>query len=124
MERESILKLCADAFGTIPDYPFAGDFSTAVLRHGDSRKWYAVIMNVPRRVLGVLDEGYVDIMNVKVDPRMMGSMLSEKGIFPAFHMSKSCWVSVLLDGSVNEDTAFFLLQNSFHLTDKKKKRRI
>ena len=121
MDRASVLKLCAQQFGTAPDYPFTDDHETAVLRHADTRKWYAIIMHVPCKVLGIAGDSRVDILNVKIDPRIRGSMLLEKGIYPAYHMSKSCWVSVLLDGSVNEDTVFFLLQESYHLTAKKKK---
>ena len=46
-------------------------------------------------------------------------MLNEKGIYPAYHMSKTHWVSVLLDGSASEDTLSFLIDVSFDLTDKK-----
>jgi len=53
---------------------------------------------------------------------MMGSLLQEKGIFPAYHMSKTCWISVLLDGSVSEETLSFLIDISFELTNKKCKK--
>ena len=52
---------------------------------------------------------------------MMGSFLDEIGIFPAYHMSKTCWISVLLDGSVDADTLAFLIDISFELTAKKRK---
>ena len=48
--------------------------------------------------------------------------LQEKGIFPAYHMSKTCWISVLLDGSVSDETLSFLIDVSFELTSKKSKK--
>ena len=39
-------------YGTLPYYPFEEDFSTAVLRHADNRKWYALIIRVSRRKFG------------------------------------------------------------------------
>ena len=64
----------------------------------------------------------VDVINLKIDPIMMGSFLQEKGIFSAYHMSKTCWISVLLDGTVSEETLSFLIDVSFELTSKKCKK--
>ena len=50
------------------------------------------------------------------------NFLQEKGIFPAYHMSKTCWISVLLDGTVSEETLSFLIDISFELTSKKRKK--
>ena len=122
MEREYIFKLCKDRYGTEPDYPFNGKYNSAVLRHSDTRKWYGIILNVSPRVFGLSGDGKVDIINLKIDPMMMDSFLHEKGIFPAYHMSKTCWISVLLDGTVSEETLSFLIDISFELTDKKCKK--
>ena len=78
-----------------------------------------VILNVSPKVFGLSGDEKVDVINLKIDPLMMGSFLQEKGIFPAYHMSKTCWISVLLDGTVSEETLSFLIDISFELTDKK-----
>ena len=54
-------------------------------------------MNVPEHRLGLPGDGSVNVLDVKCDPRMIGSLLSEKGFLPAYHMNKSTWISVLLD---------------------------
>ena len=119
MNREFVLGLCKERYGTEPDYPFNDKYNSAVLRHRDTRKWYGIILNVSPRVFGLLGDEKVDVINLKIDPLMMGSFLQEKGIFPAYHMSKTCWISVLLDGSVSEETLSFLIDISFELTNKK-----
>jgi len=58
----------------------------------------------------------VDIMNVKCDPLLAGTLLMEKGVFPAYHMSKGSWVSVALDGSVDDEQIKWLIKMSFDLT--------
>ena len=113
---------CRKKFGTEPDYPFTKDFNTAVLRHGDTKKWYGIIINVDKKVFGFDSGERTDILNVKADPLMMGSFLAEKGVFPAYHMSKSSWVSVLLDGTCEKELIEVLLNISYRLTDKKNKR--
>ena len=121
MDREFILRLCKERYNTEPDYPFSDKFNTAVLRHSDTRKWYGIIMNLSPQVFGLSDKGRVDVINLKINPIMMGSLLQEKGIFPAYHMSKTNWVSVLLR-EVSEQTLSFLIDVSFELTDKKLKK--
>ena len=40
---------CARAlFGVEPEYPWPDEPGYAVLRHPDNRKWFAVVMDVPR----------------------------------------------------------------------------
>ena len=122
MDRDYIFNLCREKYGTEPDYPFEEDNSSAVLRHSDSRKWYALVMNVSMRVFGLAEHKKIDVVNLKTDPIIRGSFINTKGIFPAYHMSKSCWISVLLDGTVSEETISFLIDISYTLTDKKYKR--
>lgn len=122
MNRELILKMCKEKYGTEPDYPFSDKFNSAVLRHSDTRKWYGVILNVSPKVFRLPEEGKIDILNLKIDPIMSGSFLHKKGIFPAYHMSKSNWISVFLDGSVDEETISFLIAVSYALTDKKQRK--
>ena len=57
-----------------------------------------------------------DIVNIKCSPLMTGSLLAMDGIVPAYHMNKEGWVSVLLDGSVDETQVMSLLDMSYELT--------
>ena len=73
-------------------------------------------MDIPRKNLGLGGEGQISIVNVKCDSRMIGSFQQELGIFPAWHMNKAHWLSVALDGSVQEETLKFLVNMSYELT--------
>ena len=87
-----------------------------MLRHQPSRKWYAVILEVGRSKLGLSGEGTVDVVNVKCDPLLSGTLRQEPGIFPAYHMNKEKWISILLDGSVDAELMKSLLEMSHQLT--------
>lgn len=54
-------------------------------------------MEVGRDKLGLPGDGEVDILNVKSDPMLIGSYRTQKGFFPAYHMNKENWISILLD---------------------------
>ena len=122
MTREAFLEYCASALCTEPDYPFEDDFETAVLRHGDNRKWFALIMKVSMRKFGLDSDRTVDIVNLKLPVEMFGSFSKEDGVYPAYHMNKLHWISVLLPDAP-ADLVQFLVNVSFEATKAKKMRR-
>ena len=113
--RESILKYAVERFGTDPEYPWARDPVSAVLRRRDNRKWYGLVIDVRRDRLGLTGEELVDVLDFKCDPHMLGSVRTQAGFLPAYHMNKDKWVSVLLDGSVPLDAVTPLLELSYDL---------
>lgn len=122
MTRAELEKHIAETYNTDPDYPFEDTPDAAVFRHGNNRKWFALIMRVGRDRLGLPGEGDIDIVNLKCDPLMLGSMLLEPGFFPAYHMSKAHWITAVLDGSAREEQILELLDISFELTETRRKR--
>ena len=90
--------------------------SFTAFRHGSNRKWFAVVMEIPKSKLILGESGTVSVVNLKCDTRLIGSFREETGIFPAYHMSKAHWLTVALDGSVPEDKLLFLLEMSYDLT--------
>ncbi len=117
--RETMLQYARDTYGTEPDCPFRDTPEAVVLRRETSRRWYALIMNVSRRTLGLPGEGMTDVMNVKADPILILSLRAQPGFLPAYHMNKEQWISILLDGSVERAQAEALLDMSYALTGKR-----
>ena len=115
-----ILKYSSEAFGTKPDHPFAVAPDYFVLRHEDTRKWFALFMNIPRSRLGLNGDDIVWILNIKCDPLLSGSLRMQIGYFPAYHMKHDGWITILLDGTVPLSDIAPLLDMSYELTDKKK----
>lgn len=122
MTRENIEKYMLETYGCAPDYPWLKYPGYAVYRHSDNRKWFAVVMDLSKRKLGIQKDEIVDAMNVKCDPVFLGSLLGQKGIFPAYHMNKCYWLTIALDGSVEKEQIKFLIDMSFDLTKKSKKK--
>ncbi len=79
-------------------------------------------MNVKNKNLGLQGEEYIDILNIKCEPIMIGSLLNNKGYLPAYHMNKSTRITVLLDGSEHKDEIFNLIDLSYEMTQKKKQK--
>ncbi len=116
ISRGEIFRYVKKMYGTEPEYPWMKYPCYAVLRHADNSKWYGLVMRAERHKLRLDGDGWEEIMNVKCDPAMIGSLRMKEGILPAYHMNRAYWVSVLLDGSVERELAFSLLDMSFGLT--------
>ena len=120
MTKQEYLEYCADTYGTAADYPFDEDFETAVLRHTDNRKWYAIVMRVSRRKFGMDRDEVIDVVNLKLPTEMFGSFGASDGVYPAYHMNKLHWISVLLPDAP-KDVVAFLTNASFEATKTKSK---
>ena len=90
---------------------------TAVLRHEDNQKWYAVLMKISWDKLEKGREGLVEAVNLKHD--QVSDLLVKKGIYPAFHMNKRYWISVTLDDTLSDEAVLELIERSWSLTIKK-----
>ena len=116
MNKTELQKYIAEAYSTAPDFPWESTPDAAVYRHENNRKWFALVMTIPKARLGIRSDGMIDIVNLKCDPLLVGSLRSEPGIFPAYHMNKDKWISVALDGSADDEQIKMLLDMSFELT--------
>ena len=120
--KEQILSYAKKTYKTLPDAPFSTAPAYSVLRHADTRKWYALFMDVPQNRLGMEGDKRVDILNIKCDPILSGSLRLRKGFLPAYHMNRENWLTILLDGTVDAEEIYPLLDMSYELTKKKTKR--
>lgn len=118
MTKQEFLEYCQTTYSTEPDYPFEEDFETAVLRHGDNRKWFAIVMKVPRRKFGFDSDEVIDVVNLKLPLELFGSFDRSEGVYPAYHMNKLHWISVLLP-DVTADALEFLVNASYEATKRK-----
>ena len=90
---------------------------TAILRHEDNQKWYAVLMKISWDKLEKGREGLVEAVNLKHD--QVADLLSQMGIYPAFHMNKRYWISLPLDDTLTDEKVLELFDRSWFLTSKK-----
>ena len=124
MNREELEAYILNHYSTEPDYPWADTPRAAVFRHVANRKWFALMMEVPRGRLGLPGAEPLDIVNFKCDPILIASLRGENGIFPAYHMNKDKWLTARLDGSASDDEIKSLIDLSYELTAMKKRRKL
>ena len=76
--REEAFSYIKKKYKTTPEYPWAKDNTSAVFRHSDNKKWFALAMCVGRNKLGLSEEGDVDALNLKIGLQCCWTALWEK----------------------------------------------
>ena len=116
-QTKRIMGYVQEKYGNQLEYLWEQSPDTAVLRHEESQKWYAVLMRISWNKLEKGREGQVEAVNLKHD--QVADFLSHKGIYPAFHMNKRYWISVALDDTLSDEEVLELIETSWKLTFKK-----
>ncbi|MFW0756376.1 MmcQ/YjbR family DNA-binding protein [Pseudomonas sp. H11T01] len=116
MNRQQFIEYVHKKYKTNPDYPWAKLPDYAVFRHSDNEKWYALVMDIPSEKIGIVGAARVDVLELKVAPESVGSLRKKEGIYPAYHMNKEHWITVLLNGPLDAKEIHCLVQESFELT--------
>ena len=123
MNREQLEKILCETYVANMDWPWIKYPNYEVFRHSNNKKWFALIMDVSKNKLGLAGDEILDIVNFKCDPALIGSLRMENGFFPAYHMNKDSWITVALDGTVDDEKIKALADMSYELTSTMKRRK-
>ncbi len=107
-------------YGVLPEFLWDDLPDCGVFRNQTTQKWFGILMNIGRKKILPGESGMVEIINLKLDD-FVEEALRVKGVFPAYHMSKKNWVSVILDDTMRDEEITRLIEISFAHSEKKKK---
>lgn len=110
-EREEAIAYCSKFEGVYEDYPFH-DSNWTVMRHRDNKKMFACIFERQDHIW----------INVKCDPEWRDFWRNAfSAVIPAYHLNKTHWNSIILDGTVPEKDIKRMIEESYSLTKTKRK---
>ena len=128
-QTKRIIEYINVEYGVEPEFLWPEKYpSYCVFRHGENRKWFALVATISAKSLGI--EGAklgddkethdsVEIINLKFDKNQTYDFAETSDhIFPAYHMTKNNWITVVLDGGLSDEIVFELISKSYLLTDK------
>lgn len=87
----------------------------AVIRRKSTKKWYAVILTISKRKLNLDSDEAVEIINLHNSPEEIEKIIDNKRYFPAYHMNKKHWCTICLDGTVELEEIYKLIDISYEL---------
>lgn len=103
-----------------PDFPFSTAKSYGVFRYAGNKKWYGLIMQLAKgRIVQPVPESeagkMTEFLNVKIPEGRMEEALSTNGIYRGYHMDSRNWATIILDGTVPDETVLLWLERSREL---------
>jgi len=87
----------------------------AVWRRKDNQKWYAAVLTVSRRKLGLNSDEIVEIIDLRADKEEITDIVDNIRFFPGWHMNKKSWYTIILDDSVSTNEIIGRLNTSYNL---------
>lgn len=90
----------------------------AIARRCDNKKWYLVILTVSRRKLGADSDDIIEILDLRLLPEQLDTLIDNKKYFAGYHMNKKHWYTICLDGSINIEEIYKRIDESYMLANK------
>lgn len=117
MDRQEVEQFIKQTFTNIDqDYPWENYPTYTIFRHTNSRKWFALIAQIHYSTFIPNQNGNVNFLNIKCDPDLIEDLVRRPGFFPAYHMNKKHWVTILLNHTTPADQIKTLIDLSYKLT--------
>ena len=112
LTRAEAVAACLRHTDVFEDYPF-DDPNWTCMRRKTNRKIFAAVFERDGKIW----------INVKAEPLKVDFWQSAfSAVLPGYHMNKRHWISIVLDGSMDDADILMLLDDSYHLTAPKVKK--
>ncbi len=102
-------------FGAEPDYPWPDDAPYSFVFRCPNKKWFALVMRIKYRQLGLTGDENVWVVNMKAVQDDIPNLVDRKSIFPAWHMNKKHWITILLTAVTDFNKLCELTEKSYEL---------
>ena len=116
--KDDYIAWIKNQFGAEPDYPWPDDAPYSFVFRCPNEKWFALVMRIKYRQLGLTGDEAVWVVNMKAEQDAIPTLIDRKSIFPAWHMNKKHWITVLLTAATDFEKLCGLTQKSFELVSR------
>lgn len=99
-QAEDLIAYVRKAYGDELEFLWEKFAGNAVWRRQDTRKWYGVLLTVSKRKLGIASDEMAEIIDLRIQPEELETLLDHKNYFPGYHMNKKHWFTIILDDSI------------------------
>ena len=115
-QSNRITKAIKEKYGDEPEFEWEKFPGYATFRNTDSKKWYGIIMNLDKSKLGESSTGEIEIIDIKLEPNEIEYLLKQDGFYPAYHMNKKSWITIILNNTVSDEKIMSLIEKSYSYT--------
>ncbi|MBD5632439.1 MAG: hypothetical protein HDP34_04350 [Clostridia bacterium] len=113
-----LIEYVREKYGDELEYLWKTFPSNAVWRRKDNNKWYAAVLTVSKRKLGLDSDEVCEIIDLRIDPDELSEVVDGKKYFLGYHMNKKHWFTICLDGSVSAEEICSRIDKSYIIAEK------
>ena len=117
-QSNRISQLIYDKYGNKPEFlweklaPGSG-----VLRNSKTKKWYAAILDVDRGKIQKGESGIIEVIDLKLETSHVSEIIKQPNFYPAYHMNKKYWITIILDDSISDNKIMELITESYSFSE-------
>lgn len=115
-QLKEILKYIKNTYNDKPEFLWKSSPNAAAIRNKKNNKWYIVIMPVIASKIGLESNEEIEIIDIRYQKDKTEEIIDNVNIFPAWHMNKKSWITINLNGSLNNEIIYSLIDNSYELS--------
>ncbi len=115
-----VVRYIKEKYGSEAEYLWEKFPNNAIFREETTQKWYATLLTVEKRKIGIDEDGTIEIIDLKETPDNITALVDGKNYLAGYHMNKKHWYTVCLDGSVPIEEIYERIDISFGTLKKRK----
>ena len=112
---KEIIDYVKNKYGDELEFLWEKSPKNAVIRRESSNKWYAVILIISKRKLNLDSDKIIEVINLHNSSEEIEKLIDNKRYFPAYHMNKKYWCTICLDGRIELEEIYKLIDISYEL---------
>lgn len=117
-DAKKIIEYVRSGYGDELEFLWKKFPDNAVFRRKDTGKWYAALLTVSKRKLGIDSDETAEILDLRIKPEDLKILIDNDKYFPGYHMNKKHWYAICLDGSVTIEEICRRIDESYMLAVK------
>ena len=139
-QTQRVIKYIKEKYGISEEYPWDESEGAAIWRNQDNQKWFGIIMTVKESSIikstedaikkylnnkapknfkpnknNTSDEKLLEVIDLRYIKDKTLEVADYKTIFPAYHMNKKSWITIVLDDSMDDSIVFSFIDKSYDL---------
>jgi len=117
-QSNRLTQLIIKKYGTQPEFLWEKFDGSGIFRNQDSQKWYAAILDVEGSKIKKGKQGIIEVLDIKLNPDEIQELLLQPNFYPAYHMNKKSWITIILDDSICDKMIMQFIDKSYKLSFK------
>lgn len=116
-QTKDVIEYIENKYGDKLEFLWEKFSKDAICRRKDNKKWYALFVGIKESKVFGNSEKENEFLILRGEN--VESLFDNISLFPAYHMNKKNWFTILLNGSLPNEMIYELLDKSYILAKKK-----